>query len=69
MRCPKCESRTRVSDSRPQDSGEVYRMRVCPKCRYRFITFERLAEFPVQGDGKPGGKRIAHRDLMEREAT
>lgn len=66
MECPKCEARTVVRDSRPWESGEVCRVRACPNCKYRFVTFERIADYPIQGDGTPGGKRIAHRDLQRR---
>ena len=67
MNCPKCDARTKVHDSRPWESGEVYRMRVCPVCRYRFVTFERIADFPAQGNGQRGGKRIALKDLKKED--
>jgi transcriptional repressor NrdR len=41
--CPKCKSEdTAVIDSRLSDEGRsVRRRRECPKCHYRFTTFER----------------------------
>lgn len=43
MFCPKCKSEdTSVIDSRLSDEGRsVRRRRECPKCQYRFTTFER----------------------------
>jgi transcriptional repressor NrdR len=43
MFCPKCKSEdTAVIDSRLSDEGRsVRRRRECPKCQYRFTTFER----------------------------
>jgi transcriptional repressor NrdR len=43
MFCPKCKSQdTSVIDSRLSEEGRaVRRRRECPKCNYRFTTFER----------------------------
>jgi transcriptional repressor NrdR len=43
MHCPKCKSEdTAVIDSRLSEEGRaVRRRRECPKCQYRFTTFER----------------------------
>lgn len=43
MHCPKCRSTdTSVIDSRLSEEGRaVRRRRECPKCAYRFTTFER----------------------------
>jgi len=43
MFCPKCKhDDTSVIDSRVSDEGKsVRRRRECPKCEYRFTTFER----------------------------
>lgn len=43
MHCPKCKSAdTSVIDSRLSEEGRsVRRRRECPKCDYRFTTFER----------------------------
>jgi transcriptional regulator NrdR family protein len=41
LRCPKCQSDTRVTDSRPRARG-VYRRRMClsETCGHRFSTHE-----------------------------
>lgn len=43
MFCPRCKSQdTAVIDSRLSEEGRsVRRRRECPKCKYRFTTFER----------------------------
>lgn len=41
MNCPKCNTPTGVSDSRPV-SGTVRRRRRCPACAHRFTTLEML---------------------------
>lgn len=40
MKCPRCDSRTRVWDSRQQTDNTVFRRRRCVKCGYGFITYE-----------------------------
>lgn len=44
MRCPKCKNEdTKVVDSRPARNGDsIRRRRVCPKCGFRFTTYEVL---------------------------
>ncbi len=44
MKCPRCGlQETRVVDSRPADGGAaVRRRRLCPTCRFRFTTHERV---------------------------
>lgn len=45
MKCPRCNGRTKVPDSRPIEGGEaVARTRECTsrKCGYTFITDERI---------------------------
>lgn len=43
MKCPKCDTRTRVIDSRPVGTT-VHRRRRCPKCKVRFATVEYLRD-------------------------
>jgi transcriptional regulator NrdR family protein len=41
VKCPKCEEKTKVTDSRLSLSGkEVLRVRTCPNCFYTFKTME-----------------------------
>lgn len=39
MKCPICQSETKVIDSRPQQKG-TYRRRECTECLTRFTTQE-----------------------------
>jgi transcriptional regulator NrdR family protein len=42
MKCPKCNTDTNVSDSRTNIAGsQIRRRRACPKCAFKFSTFER----------------------------
>jgi transcriptional repressor NrdR len=49
MRCPACRADdTKVVDSRTaQDGTAIRRRRACPRCGYRFTTFERMEETPL----------------------
>lgn len=43
MTCPKCNSRTRISDKRYNvDNNELYRRRIClnENCKYKFYSVE-----------------------------
>jgi hypothetical protein len=55
--CPKCgELDAFVMDSRPTLRSAIRRRRECKGCRFRFTTYERLAE---AGEGRDGQLRIA----------
>lgn len=41
MKCPLCQSETKVIDSRPNSAG-VIRRRECPECLTRFSTHETI---------------------------
>lgn len=44
MLCPFCRiGETRVTETRKPDPGTVQRRRMCPHCRERFVTSERIA--------------------------
>ena len=43
MICPKCKSKTKVTDSRVVDEM-VFRKRVCIECSFRFTTEEMTIE-------------------------
>lgn len=44
MRCPKCNSSTKVVDSRDlENANEVRRRRQCEKCWYKFTTYEKAS--------------------------
>jgi transcriptional repressor NrdR len=41
LRCPKCNNKTRVTDSRPLNRNQkIRRRRECVKCKERFTTYE-----------------------------
>jgi transcriptional repressor NrdR len=57
MTCPRCQSPTRVLESRPSEAGAATRRRrECASCGHRFTTFERRerTELAVR---KRGGER------------
>jgi hypothetical protein len=48
--CPQCKSRnTWVNDSRPREDGSTRRRRECGTCKFRFTTYEQLAEDAFTG--------------------
>lgn len=42
--CPKCNSATKVYNSRPKPNGSTKRSRECLNCGFRFHTVEVVAE-------------------------
>lgn len=58
MRCPKCGcEESKVVDSRPSESNDsIRRRRECVGCGYRFTTYERREEVPLQVIKKDGTK-------------
>jgi transcriptional repressor NrdR len=57
MICPRCQSPTRVLESRPADAGAATRRRrECAACGHRFTTFERR-DVPPVAVRKRGGER------------
>ena len=63
MRCPKCGcEESKVVDSRPSDSNDsIRRRRECVECGYRFTTYERREEVPLQVIKKDGTKEAFSR--------
>ena len=55
MKCPTCQTATKVLESRPADSeSAVRRRRRCGRCSRRFTTYERIERpplFVVKNDG------------------
>ena len=43
MNCPKCKTKTKVTDS-ATDGKYVYRRRLCPECGFRFFSLEAADE-------------------------
>lgn len=39
MHCPKCETETRIVETF-NDVDEMHRIRLCPACKFRFLTRE-----------------------------
>ena len=42
MKCPKCDGKTSVLDSREREYGGVMRRRICTQCKHRFMTVENV---------------------------
>ena len=60
MKCRQCDDPdTRVIDSRNiEDGAAIRRRRSCPTCEYRFTTFERYEEAPVQVLKRNGDREL-----------
>ena len=74
MICPKCQSKSKVYNSRPTDDGTIRRNRECLKCKHRYATIEvsadikKVVEFPkpelvVTKKKKVPKRRYAARDM------
>jgi transcriptional repressor NrdR len=64
MRCPHCQSDTKVVDKR--DSGEhTRRRRECLACSQRFTTYERLEPVELMVVKKDGRREAFSRDKMK----
>ncbi|MFW2383269.1 MAG: transcriptional regulator NrdR [Acidimicrobiales bacterium] len=60
MKCRQCDAPdTRVIDSRTTEDGSaVRRRRSCPVCEFRFTTFERSEEAPMQVLKRNGDREL-----------
>ena len=73
MKCPKCRSRTEVTDSRWKEGNVVRRRRQCRSCSHTFTTNEILehpAPRPVKSNVikmKPKKQRINIDDMTDEE--
>jgi len=71
--CPKCQSKSKVYNSRPTDDGTIRRNRECLKCKHRYATIEVSADIkkvveipepkPVVVKKKIPKRRYAARDI------
>ena len=68
MRCPKCGcEESKVVDSRPSESNDaIRRRRECVSCGYRFTTYQRREEVPLQVIKKDGTKEAFSRSKLMR---
>ena len=68
MRCPKCGcEESKVVDSRPSESNDaIRRRRECVSCGFRFPTYERREEVPLQVIKKDGTKEAFSRSKLMR---
>ena len=59
VHCPSCSfDDTKVIDSRlSEEGGAIRRRRSCTQCGYRFTTYERLEEAPLNVVKRGGGKQ------------
>ena len=53
MICPKCQSKSKVYNSRPTDDGTIRRNRECLKCSHRYATIEVSADIKKVVDVEP----------------
>jgi len=69
--CPKCQSKSKVYNSRPTDDGTIRRNRECLKCKHRYATIEvsadikKVVEFPkvVTKKKKAPKRKFAAREI------
>lgn len=68
MRCPACGyEESKVVDSRPSDDGAtIRRRRECLECKYRFTTYERLADNPLLVIKSDGSSEVYDRSKLMR---
>lgn len=59
MKCPECNYRMRVIDTRLNDHG-VRRVRECGRCQQRYTTYE-----AIHGPAVHGGDRRSEKHLGE----
>lgn len=68
MKCPSCHHEdSKVIDSRVTDGGStIRRRRECPKCDFRFTTFERIGTTNLMVEKKDGVLEPYDREKLER---
>ncbi len=68
MKCPSCTFEdSKVIDSRTSDGGgAIRRRRECPKCSFRFTTFERMQTTNLMVEKKDGSAEAYDREKLER---
>ncbi len=68
MKCPSCgHEDTKVIDSRMTDGGSaIRRRRECPKCEFRFTTFEHSQTTNLMVEKKDGVAEPYDRDKLEK---
>lgn len=65
MRCPYCESETRVIDKRESSEFITRRRRECLKCKKRFTTYERIESKNVMVLKKDKRREPFNRDKVK----
>lgn len=52
MKCPNCNKRMRVQNSRHNDDGTIYRIRHCLICGCRIGTIEKIDSAAIEDKGR-----------------
>ena len=66
MRCPICQSNTKVTNSRNADHDKaIKRRRVCLKCKRRFTTYERIELLGLQVQKRDGATEPYYQHKVE----
>lgn len=65
MRCPYCESETRVVDKRESSEFITRRRRECLKCKKRFTTYERIESKNIMVLKKDKRREPFNRDKLK----
>lgn len=66
MICPKCQSKSKVYNSRPTDDGTIRRNRECLKCSHRYATIEVSADVK-QVVAKPVQKQVVAKPVQKKK--
>ena len=66
MICPKCQSKSKVYNSRPTDDGTIRRNRECLKCSHRYATIEVSADVK-QVVAKPVQKQVVAKPRQKKK--
>jgi len=64
--CPKCQSKSKVYNSRPTDDGTIRRNRECLKCSHRYATIEVSADVK-QVVAKPVQKQVVAKPRQKKK--
>jgi len=64
--CPKCQSKSKVYNSRPTDDGTIRRNRECLKCSHRYATIEVSADVK-QVVAKPVQKQVVAKPVQKKK--
>jgi transcriptional repressor NrdR len=69
MHCPRCDSPTRILETRRTPDGAIRRRRECTSCGHRITTYERAVPETPQVVKRDGSRQPFNRDKLLRSLT